>query len=187
MVLQHVHRVGAELVDDAVREHGADAVDEPAREVAAHALGGFGRDAGDALRLELAAAHGVVHPLARGVQLLAFPGRRAGAEHRDLALGEAESPVLRKRDVQDGEAVVVVAENDALHRSVDGLLLLGRGHFAEACGAGAWGAAGSAATWTFLMTTGSSGTFWWGPAKPVFTFAILSTTSMPSVTLPNTA
>ena len=184
MVLQHVHRLGAELVDDAVGEHGADAVDQPAREITAHALGGPRRDAGDALRLELASAHGVVHPLAHGVQLLALPGSRAGAEHGDLALGEAESPVLRKRDVQDGEAVLVVAEDDALHRPVDGRQLVGRAHsfFAGACGA-----AGSAATWTFLMTTGSSGTFWWGPAKPVFTFAILSTTSMPSVTLPNTA
>ena len=184
VVLEYVDRVGAELVDDAVGEHGADAVDQSAREIAAHAFRRLRRNAGDALRLELAAAHGVVHPLTHGVQFLALPRRRTGAEHSDLALGEAESPVLGKRDVQDGEAVVVVAEDDALHRPVDGRQLLGRAHsfFAGACGA-----AGSAATWTFLMTMGSSGTFWWGPAKPVFTFAILSTTSMPSVTLPNTA
>jgi len=43
------------------------------------------------------------------------------------------------------------------------------------------------ATVTFLITTGSSGTFWWGPEKPVRTLAMRSTTSMPSVTLPKTA
>ena len=118
------------------------------------------------------------------MELLPFPCRRAGTEHGDLALGEAKTPVLGKRDVQDGEAVLVVAENDALHRPVDSRQLVGPSH---SFFAGALGAAGSAATWTFLMTMGSSGTFWWGPAKPVFTFAILSTTSMPSVTLPNTA
>ena len=119
------------------------------------------------------------------MQFLPFPCRRAGAEYRHLALGKTEAPVVCKRDVQDGEAVLVVAEDDALHRPVDGRQLFGRIiHFA---GAAALVAAGSAATWTFLMTMGSSGTFWWGPAKPVFTFAILSTTSMPSVTLPNTA
>ena len=37
------------------------------------------------------------------------------------------------------------------------------------------------------MTTGSSGTFWWGPRQPVLTFAIASTTSIPSTTLPKTA
>ena len=42
-------------------------------------------------------------------------------------------------------------------------------------------------TVTFFMTTGSSGTFWCGPQNPVFTLAIASTTSMPSVTRPKTA
>jgi hypothetical protein len=37
-----------------------------------------------------------------------------------------------------------------------------------------------------LIMTGSTGTFWWRPEKPVSTFAILSTISKPSVTLPNT-
>ena len=39
----------------------------------------------------------------------------------------------------------------------------------------------------FSMTTGSSGTFWCMPALPVATLRILSTTSWPSTTLPNTA
>ena len=38
-----------------------------------------------------------------------------------------------------------------------------------------------------LVTTGSMGTSLWGPRLPVFTPAMLSTTSMPSTTLPNTA
>ena len=40
---------------------------------------------------------------------------------------------------------------------------------------------------TDSMTTGVVGTFWWPPALPVGTLAILLTTSMPWVTLPNTA
>ena len=43
------------------------------------------------------------------------------------------------------------------------------------------------ATVTFLIVTGSTGTFWCMPWLPVRTAAILSTTSMPDVTLPNTA
>jgi hypothetical protein len=40
---------------------------------------------------------------------------------------------------------------------------------------------------TFSITTGVVGTFWWPPEFPVATFLILSTTSLPSTTLPNTA
>ena len=36
------------------------------------------------------------------------------------------------------------------------------------------------------MTTSSLGTSWWKPLEPVLTLRIASTTSMPSVTLPNT-
>jgi hypothetical protein len=39
----------------------------------------------------------------------------------------------------------------------------------------------------FSMTTGSFGTFWWPALLPVATFLILSTVSLPSTTLPNTA
>ncbi len=39
----------------------------------------------------------------------------------------------------------------------------------------------------FGKVTPSTGTSWWPPRLPVWTAAILSTTSMPSVTLPNTA
>ena len=185
MVVEDVDRLRAEAVDDAVCEDGADAADEPAREVAAHALDGLRRNAFDGLRLELAPAHGVVDPLPRRMQLLAFPGGRAGSQDGDLARGEAECPVrLGGGDVENGEARLVVPEHDGLDGAVDRLHLHAVRHrsryFASGFGA-------SAATWTFLMTTGSSGTFWWGPAKPVFTFAILSTTSMPSVTRPNTA
>ena len=42
-------------------------------------------------------------------------------------------------------------------------------------------------TTAFSITTSSTGTSWWKPFEPVFTFLILSTTSMPSTTLPNTA
>lgn len=38
-----------------------------------------------------------------------------------------------------------------------------------------------------LMTTSSTGTLPWPPLKPVLTALILSTTSMPSSTLPKTA
>jgi len=38
-----------------------------------------------------------------------------------------------------------------------------------------------------VMTTSSSGTSWCPARLPVFTFLILSTTSVPSTTLPNTA
>ena len=39
----------------------------------------------------------------------------------------------------------------------------------------------------FSITTAWLGTFWWPPALPVATFLILSTVSLPSTTLPNTA
>ena len=38
----------------------------------------------------------------------------------------------------------------------------------------------------FSMITSSSGTSWCMPREPVLTFLILSTTSLPSVTRPNT-
>ena len=42
-------------------------------------------------------------------------------------------------------------------------------------------------TETDVITTSSVGTSWWKPLLPVFSFLILSTTSMPSTTSPNTA
>ena len=42
----------------------------------------------------------------------------------------------------------------------------------------------SVADW---MVTGVVGTFWWPPLLPVATALILSTTAVPSTTLPNTA
>ena len=44
-----------------------------------------------------------------------------------------------------------------------------------------------ALTTAFSITTSSSGTSSWKPLRPVFTALILSTTSLPSMTLPNTA
>ena len=62
------------------------------------------------------------------------------------------------------------------------------------CGQGApWSScngprlAGHSARRTDSMTTGLAGTSWWPPARPVATAAIFSTTSIPSITLPNTA
>src|SRR5262249_61070105 len=45
----------------------------------------------------------------------------------------------------------------------------------------------SGSTFTDLIVTGSTGTFWCGPLVVVGTFSIFRTTSIPSTTLPNTA
>ena len=65
------------------------------------------------------------------------------------------------------------------------LALLGRWY--RPLGGGAAGASGGYLIRVAeLMVIGVVGTFWYGPLLPVATPLILSTTSMPSVTLPNT-
>ena len=121
MMVEDVDRISPEFVNDAVREHGSDAVDESAREIAADTLSRLRRNTLNRLRLELATTDGIVHPLARRVEVFPLPRGGTGAEHSDLALGQTEAPVVDGGDMENGETRLVVAEHDGLDGAIDRL------------------------------------------------------------------
>jgi len=64
VVIEHVQRLQAEVVDDLLGGARPDAPDQPAAQVAAHRLDGGGHGLAHAFRPELVAVAGVLHPLA---------------------------------------------------------------------------------------------------------------------------
>ena len=121
LVLQNVHRLLAKGLDDATGEHRTDALDQPRSEIALNPLERARGDADELVGLELAAVDLVLDPGADRLHVLALPDRLGAADDGDHGrTGELE--VARQLDVQDGVAVFVVVEDDALDRPLDRLL-----------------------------------------------------------------
>ena len=124
LIRQHVERILAERLHDALRQNLADAAYQTRREILLDPVQRLRGHAGDVVRLELPPVHLVRHPLTFGADVLALPDGLGLADDRNL-VQPTQGITRRQFDVKHRVAVFLVVVDDranrALHRLDGGL------------------------------------------------------------------